>query len=90
MNTNQIVQIAKGNPGAAMAAMQMMQVSEETLQKIVEYGITGTDLYVLFSDLCEKNPFQVISLVEKCPKEVLIDACSRQDYSGRDLVAQYK
>lgn len=89
MHIDKLVQICQGNPGAVMAAVEMIKVSEETLEKIVSYGIVGTDLYVLFNDLCYSDPFQVISLVDKCPQDVLVDACSRQDRSGRKLVAEY-
>lgn len=55
----------------------------------MEYGIVGTDLYVLFSDLCGKDPGKTVRLIRDCPKGILIDAASRQDYSGRELVKEY-
>lgn len=87
---NTIVRAAKGNPGAADAMATLAEYGyTKTLRTILDYGIQGTDIYVLFSDLCGRDPFKVQNLVDRCPKDILIDACSRQDYSGRQLVAKY-
>jgi hypothetical protein len=51
--------------------------------------LRGTNLYVLWSDLCNKDIKLVSTLCQNCPKEILEDACNRQDYSGRELVAKY-
>lgn len=89
LNIDLIVSMSKGNPGAAMALTELVQLRPDTVLKIYAYGIQGTDIYVLYSDLCGRNPFKAADLVDKCPKDILIDACSRQDYSGRELVAPY-
>lgn len=89
MNIDLIVKMSKGNPGAAIALSELMQIRPDTVEKINNYGIHGTDVYVLYSDLCGRNPFKAADLVDNCPEEILIDACSRQDYSGRELVAPY-
>ena len=59
------------------------------MAKIEICRIKGTDLYVLWSDLCDKDYGDVHLLCISCPDEILIDACSRQDYSGRKLVEKY-
>lgn len=87
--TNQIVQAAKGNPGAMQAAIEIQRISSMSLHVVMEYGIVGTDLYVLFSDLCGKDSGKTVRLIRDCPKSILIDAASRQDYSGRELVKEY-
>jgi hypothetical protein len=51
--------------------------------------LRGTNLWVLYSDLCDKDIFKVATLCKNCPQDILEDACSRQDYSGRALVSQY-
>ncbi len=86
-----ITQLAQGNPGAANFIMELehQKVPLEVVLKIETSGIEGTDLYVLWSDLCERDMSKVIKLVGNCPLDVLKDACSRQDYSGRVLVAEY-
>lgn len=60
------------------------------LSEAVEYlgvysCIKGTEIYVLFSDICRQDYllFQVVLRI--VPKETLIDAAKRQDYSGREL-----
>jgi hypothetical protein len=91
----ELVVLAQGNPGAASFLMSLFVNGELTPQgKIIypvleEYDITGTDLYVLWSDLCHKDLDLVAHLCAECPKDTLIDACSRQDYSGRELVNEY-
>ncbi len=86
----QIVSASKGNPGAAMAMMDMINMGcSQAVEKILSYGISGSDIYVLYSDLCNKNAFLCAKLVEVCPREILIDAASRQDFSGRELVVTY-
>ena len=92
--TANIIEWAKGNPGAMTFLMELNQedpeVIESILKKLLENpSIRGTQLYVLWSDLCEKDLNKVKILCEKCPDAVLIDACSRQDYSGRELVNDY-
>lgn len=90
LSKDQIVRAAKGNPGAAMAMMDMINMGlSESVERAIQYGILGTDFYVLYSDLCGKDGFVAAVLIENCPKEILIDASGRQDFSGRELVKQW-
>ena len=90
-----ILELAQGNPGALMMLLQLTKAENPArdldialkLEKLTT--IRGTNLYVLWSDLCGKDLDQVYSLMEKCPPDILEDACSRQDYSGRALVTSY-
>jgi hypothetical protein len=52
-------------------------------------SIRGTNLYVLWSDLCDKDLNKVEILCKNCPNDILEDACSRQDYSGINLIKEY-
>jgi hypothetical protein len=81
--------MVKGNPGAMQFLNEcaMLKVPYPILAKLVLFDIMGTDLYVLWSDICDKDMRKVKQLVENCPGDLLKDACSRQDYSGRKLVA---
>lgn len=83
--------LAQGNPGAMNFLMQLghPDVPVRTIAKVQNSGITGTDLYVLYNDLCDRDMRKVINLMDKCPKDLLQDACSRQDYSGKQLIEQY-
>jgi hypothetical protein len=56
-----------------------------------EYGIYGTDIYVLFSDICDRNILKMKAVlmgvhVGLLKKETLADAAHRQDYSGKSMV----
>ncbi len=83
--------LAKGNPGAMQFLMRCAEenVPYRILARLQLAGIVGTDMYVLWSDICEKEMEKVIHLVDNCPLQLLAEACSRQDYSGKELVAQY-
>ena len=90
-----IQELGGNNMGAITA---ILEISEpENFPKNIQIftkleqllSIRGTDLYVLWSDLCNKDVNKVHQLVTNCPKEILEDACSRQDYSGRELVKEY-
>lgn len=91
----QIFNWSQGNPGALNFLMELLapQNLEHALpiaMKLTESEkIRGTNLYVLYSDLCGENMANVAILCKNCPTDVLEDACSRQDYSGRKLVEQY-
>ena len=88
-----IILLADGNPGALTFLMALLTEHLDKglpiMHKIEQTGIKGTDLYVMYSDLCNKDFDKIKTLCEKCPNDILIDACSRQDYSGRELVKEY-
>lgn len=92
---NEIIEYSKGNPGAMTFLMELLKpenfISGITiLQKLEEVkSLRGTNLYVLWSDLCNKDISKVVTLCNHCPNDILEDACSRQDYSGRNLIAKY-
>jgi hypothetical protein len=83
---NEILALSKGNPGAMMF---LMNAPQHVVQAIEKTSIRGADIYVLHSDLCNRNMQKVEKLLKNCPIDVLQDACSRQDYSGQTLVAPY-
>jgi hypothetical protein len=90
-----IMKYAKGNPGAMMFLIELFK--PENMCNTIPIAIKleeiptlkGTNLYVLYSDLCNKDMGLVMKLCKNCPNDILENACSRQDYSGRELVAQY-
>lgn len=54
-------------------------------------GIYGTDIYVLHSDICKRKMSHTLAVLRAVQLgffkgEILKDACSRQDYSGLDMV----
>ena len=93
MNNTAIIW-SQGNPGALSFLVQLSRQDEETIQVICEcleinYKIRGSNIYVLWSDLCGRDMEKVKQLCENCPGEILTNACYRQDYSGKELVNQY-
>jgi hypothetical protein len=84
-----------GNPGAAVFLMGVF--SNENVQYALPImlklerckSIRGTNIYVMFSDLCNKDYAKTAELCKRCPDAILENACSRQDYSGKTLVEEY-
>ena len=55
-------------------------------------GIYGRRIWTLYSDICEKNlpcTMAVLKAVQLgfLPEATLLDACSREDYSGRSIIS---
>jgi hypothetical protein len=92
---NQIIEWSKDNPGAMMFLMKVIEPINAIhaipiITKLtVCTTIRGTNLYVLYSDLGQKNISTIALICKNCPDNVLEDACSRQDYSGVDLIRKY-
>lgn len=92
-----LIQWSKGNPGALDFLMKVFVDSNTSFadailvdRKLREYKtLRGTNIYVLYSDLCNKDMPTVMHLLANCPGHILQEACSRQDYSGRELVEKY-
>lgn len=85
--------MSQGNPGALNCLMGLITnqliPALIILPKLEKLGIKGTDIYVFWSDLCNKDYDLMVKLCNNCPDNILKDACSRQDYSGRELVKNY-
>ena len=90
-----IIKWSEGNPGALTFLMEFMipgnfKRGVAIFSKLEPLAsIRGTNLYVLWSDLCDKNLEKVEKLCKNCPNDILVDACSRQDYSGKKLISKY-
>ena len=94
MNTqllNKLVRLSDGNPGAASALAQILQLTgTETIDKIEAAGVRGWKIWILFKDICDQNPLAVSLLVETCPPEILLDACSREDGSSVEVIRSWR
>lgn len=87
---DQLIAASQGNPGAAVALGTMAQAGmHDTIETILSYGIRGTDIYILFSDLAGKNVDKVKAIVASVPKELLVEAAHRQDRSGSKLISLF-
>lgn len=91
LDTGTIIAMSKGNFGAMrfLTELGCSDISERTFNRLNKSGIVGTDLYVLCSDICEGDLKKMVKLIDNCPIDLLKDACSRQDYSGKEMVAEY-
>ena len=105
LNDNVISAVAKmsgGNPGAMTAMMEMIQDGEKIdpdsfmggfgcVLSLDTHEIYGTDIYVLYSDICERSTPKTIAVLRAVqlgflPSSTLKHACSMQDYSGKDMI----
>lgn len=92
MANGHIIKWAEGNPGAMNFLEEVLYHEKMNfiVPKLTKFdSIRGTSLWILYSDLCEKNMDKVVSLLNNCPQNILEDACNRQDRSGRKLVSKY-
>ena len=90
-----ILKLVAGNPGALQCLMGMINEAKNSvygltiIPKLEKLGIKGTDIYVLWSDISDKD-YQIMSrLCAIVPDELLVEAASKQDYSGRELLKSY-
>lgn len=90
-----LVSMSDGNPGAAVALSDLIKSDEEGGLSMVlwldQWGIYGTDIWVLYSDICDKDVKKMSAVIQatirrKFDEKLLKEACSRQDYTGRQLV----
>ena len=90
----ELLKWAQGNPGALICLVGLMDIESDVtklaiLTKIQKLEIFGTDLYVLWSDISNKDYNLMEYLCRYVPEELLKDASSRQDYSGIELLKEY-
>ena len=96
-----IAAMSDGNPGALTAMMEIMTSDHihpdnvlggySAIMRLDTWEIYGTDIYVFWSDICGKDTTKMMAVIRACQMGyfnpvILKDACSRQDYSGKDLV----
>jgi hypothetical protein len=97
-----ITKLSEGNPGAATVLVQLYKENAKIdpdsalgaiscMLALDSLGIYGTDIYVFYSDICQKNLVHMVAVLRACQlglfsRDVLKDACHRQDYSGRKMV----
>ncbi len=98
--TDCVVELSEGNPGAVTALMEAMTCERALngpmgafypLLGLDGWEIYGSDIYVLWNDICDRDADKMVSIVELTQRGdidylTLKDACSRQDYSGKDMI----
>ena len=97
-----VMKMSEGNPGAMNVIMQLLMEPNTidpdnvlgglgVILTLDSIGIYGTDIYVLHSDLCGRSLPKMLAVLRATQlglfsRDILKDACHRQDYSGRKLV----
>lgn len=97
-----ITKMVEGNMGAMNVCMSLIKDSEKVYPQNImggfsyildldREGIYGTDIYVFWNDICNRELPKMISVLKAIQLgffsgKVLADACHRQDYSGRSMV----
>ena len=88
MERSEIVTMSAGNPGAAVALSSLLNIgANDALNKLKRLDIIGTDAYVVWSDICNKDTEKTEKLILITDGEKLKLAASKQDYSGRDILS---
>jgi hypothetical protein len=88
---NKISKLTEGNPGAMAALCELNTISYSYLEYLENFGIKGTDIYILWNDICDRDTKKTSMLINAAREgilkiDVLKDACSRQDRSGKQLI----
>ena len=89
-----LAELVDGNLGAFHALKEIsidMDIDTGFMiyEKIKELKIKGTEIYVFWNDLAKRDLIMMRYIANKVPNEILIEACSRQDYSGRQMILPY-
>lgn len=99
---NAIAKLTEGNYGAINACLLLMKKGSSIypyedgfkyITNLDDIGIYGTDIYVLWNDICQCDLGKMIGLLRIAIRDphkadLLKDACKRQDYSGRKLLQE--
>lgn len=97
-----LIKICEGNPGAINACCCIIKEGIKVfpyadgwtyILALDTLEIYGTDIYVLWSDICQRDTQKMIAALKVANRDaskanVLKDACHRQDYSGRKLLQE--
>ena len=92
-----IIEYSAGNGGALNYLMKTFAAPEADLVNALLISnklknctsIRGTNIYVLYSDLCDGDIDRVAKVCDNVPDDILEEACNRQDYSGRELIQEF-
>jgi len=96
-----IFKLSGGNPGAVTCLIALMSNTQDLdtgasiyerdfiIKYIEKNNIIGTDLNALYSDISGKNLGVMHHIVKNAPVNDVINAASKQDYSGRETLKKY-
>lgn len=77
--------ICEGNPGAlefmTKAYMQRENVfeTEDAFRRVIDMGIKGSQLYILYNDCCERNLEFAIEVMLHFPEHIILNAINKEE-----------
>lgn len=97
-----LTKMSEGNPGALNTLMEIFTKNPKIdpndfmqglgpILSLDSFGIYGTDIYILHNDICERDIVKTLAVLRAVQlgffkREILKDACHRQDRSGKSIV----
>jgi len=91
-----ILHVSDGNPGAIKALMEVINSTETQvltqeeriaiMTALRDGNIHGADIYVFWSDICDKDLKCMAFIAKNTSSDLLVKACAVEDYSGRVLL----
>lgn len=97
-----VIKMSDGNPGAMNVLMEILSKGKYidpndpmqglgSVLMLDTLEIYGTDIYVLHNDICERNLARTLAVIRSTQLgffdgSILKNACSRQDYSGKEMI----
>jgi len=97
-----MVKMSEGNPGALTTCMELIKTKNRVdpdafmggignILDLDRMGIYGTDIYVLWSDICDRNIAKMITILRASQlgfisDKIIADASHYQDYSGKGMI----
>ena len=93
MNYTTAIEWANGHSGAMGFLTMLNRQDEYTIEVITEKllvlpSVRGRNLNKLWA-IANKNFEKMRKICENCPDQLIIEACSREDYTGREMINQY-
>lgn len=88
------IMLSDGNPGAANALLNLATLPADFMEealRCIERAPTlrGTNIYILFSDICGKDPVLFYRVLSLAPQALVEEAASKQDYPGKKLLEAF-
>ncbi len=79
-----IMIMSQNNQGALRAIMEMIKAKkDDILEYCAKNQIFGTNLYILFNDICNNNLDYMSYLIKNAVETEVIKYSHKQDYSGK-------
>jgi hypothetical protein len=82
-----LIKMSKGNPGAIVSLLALLTEGfRAAVERLDLLQIHGTDIYIISSDLANKNPHVANHIIMNTDDAKLKEAASKQDRSGLSLL----